>query len=67
MTADAADGQAQAAALGPHKLAVYYPRLIANNSRYCTNATCAIGPLANSYPRFYRIRSKDGTLPAPTG
>ncbi len=65
VTADAADGQSQAAAVGPHKLAVYYPRLIASNSRYCTNATCAIGPLANSYPRFYRIRSKDGTyLPA---
>jgi LCP family protein required for cell wall assembly len=65
VTSDDADGQAQAAALGPHKLAIYYPRVIANNSRYCTNGTCTIGPLANSYPRFYRIRSKDGAhLPA---
>jgi polyisoprenyl-teichoic acid--peptidoglycan teichoic acid transferase len=60
-----ADGQSQAAALGPHKLAVYYPRVIADNSQYCTNATCTIGPVANSYPRFYRIRTKDGGhLPA---
>jgi polyisoprenyl-teichoic acid--peptidoglycan teichoic acid transferase len=60
VTGDASDGQAQAAALGPHKLAIYYPRVIANNSKYCTNETCSEGPIPNSYPRFYRIRARDG-------
>jgi LCP family protein required for cell wall assembly len=55
---DAAAGQAQAAALGGVGMPVYYPRVIAASSRFCTNATCAIGPVANSYPRAYQVRDQ---------
>jgi LCP family protein required for cell wall assembly len=55
---DLADGRSQAGQLGHSRLPVYVPRLIANNSRYCTNATCTIGPVANSYPRAYTIRDQ---------
>jgi polyisoprenyl-teichoic acid--peptidoglycan teichoic acid transferase len=57
---DLSDGQSQAAQLRHSKLPVYVPRLIANNSRYCTNATCTIGPVANSYPRGYILNDQSG-------
>ena len=58
VTADLADGKSQAAALGAIGMPVYYPRVIASSSRYCTNATCTIGPIANSYPRAYQVRDQ---------
>jgi LCP family protein required for cell wall assembly len=58
---DLSDGQDQAAQLRHSKLPVYVPKLIANTSRYCTNATCAIGPIANSYPRSYILNDQQGT------
>jgi hypothetical protein len=61
LTGDVSDGQAQAAALGAGKLPVYYPRASASGSRYCTDGTCTEGPIANSYPRRYAIRARDGT------
>ena len=60
LTADPADGQSQAAALPGIGLPVYYPRLIAADSRYCTNDSCAIGPVPNSYPRYYEIHDESG-------
>lgn len=65
LMADVADGKAQASALGNAGMPVYFPRLIANNSRYCTNDTCTIGPIANSYPRPYLIHDQGrGTHPS---
>jgi polyisoprenyl-teichoic acid--peptidoglycan teichoic acid transferase len=60
LTADAADGSAQANALGRVGFPVYVPRLLANGSRYCTNATCTIGPSPNSYPRAYALHDQRG-------
>ncbi len=60
LTADVADGKTQAAAVAGHGISVYFPRLIASGSRYCTNATCTIGPIANSYPRAYLMRDQGG-------
>jgi LCP family protein required for cell wall assembly len=57
---DLADGNSQAAQLRHTALPVYVPKLIATNSRYCTNATCPIGPIANSYPRAYIMRDQTG-------
>jgi LCP family protein required for cell wall assembly len=61
LIADSTDGKEQAAAL-PHdvRLPIYYPRLIADGSRYCTNSTCPIGPIADSYPRAYLLRDQGG-------
>ncbi len=58
VTGDIPDGRAQVAALGGAGMQVFFPRVIAAGSRYCTNATCAIGPVANSYPRAYTIRDQ---------
>jgi LCP family protein required for cell wall assembly len=58
LTADQVDGKAQAAAIKAGSLPVYYPRLLVPGSSYCTNATCPIGPVANSYPRSYVIRDQ---------
>jgi hypothetical protein len=60
VSADVADGQAQAAALGRMPMPVMFPARIASGSRYCTNATCTIGPVANSYPRAYAIHGQNG-------
>jgi hypothetical protein len=61
LTGDVSDGQAQAAKIStPPSLPVYYPRVIATGSRYCTDGTCTGGPIANSYPRAYRIRARNG-------
>ncbi len=58
LTADLADGTTQASAMPHTILPVYVPRLIAPESQYCTNATCPIGPIANSYPRAYTLRDQ---------
>ena len=59
--ADPSDGIAQATALGRHVgLPVVFPARIVAGSRYCTNATCTIGPVANSYPRAYLIHGRGG-------
>jgi LCP family protein required for cell wall assembly len=61
LTGDVSDGQAQAAKISTSpSLPVYYPRAIAAGSRYCTDGTCTEGPIANSYPRAYRIRARNG-------
>jgi LCP family protein required for cell wall assembly len=62
VTGDASGGHAQAAALpSRHNLPVYYPRVIANGSTYCTDGgQCPQGPVPNSYPRAYRIRARNG-------
>jgi len=63
LTADPADGKAQAAALPNAHLPVYYPRLIAAGSSYC------LGSIGNcpdeissvgSYPRAYLIHGPSG-------
>jgi hypothetical protein len=60
LTPDLADGTTQASAMPRTILPVYVPRLIALNSQYCTNATCPIGPIANSYPRAYTLHDQQG-------
>jgi polyisoprenyl-teichoic acid--peptidoglycan teichoic acid transferase len=62
VTGAAADGQSQAAAVSRGKLPIYYPRVIASGSSYCTDGgACPEGPVPNSYPRGYHIRARDGT------
>jgi LCP family protein required for cell wall assembly len=61
LTGDVGDGQAQAAKISTApSLPVYFPRVIAVGSRYCSDGTCTEGPIPNSYPRAYRIRARDG-------
>ncbi len=60
LTADPADGKAQAAKLGKIGMPVYYPRLIMAGSNYCTDGTCPEGPVPNSYPRAYLIHDQSG-------
>jgi LCP family protein required for cell wall assembly len=67
LTADVADGKSQAAALGAVGLPVYFPRLVASGSNYCSSATgnCnnAQEPAfeyAHSYPRAYALRDQSG-------
>jgi len=64
LTADTADGKAQAAALSRPGLPVYYPKLVASGSAYCSggagNCPSQISTVG-SYPRAYQIRAPDGT------
>jgi LCP family protein required for cell wall assembly len=67
LTADSNDGRTQAAALRHAKLPVYFPRLIASNSVYCSGLTgnCDNGDepataYAHSYPRAYSIIGPGG-------
>jgi LCP family protein required for cell wall assembly len=67
LTADPKDGRAQAAALKHAKLPVYFPRLIASSSVYCSGLTgnCNNGDepataYAHSYPRAYSIIGPGG-------
>jgi LCP family protein required for cell wall assembly len=57
---DPADGQTQVQGLETNGLPLYYPKMIADQSSYCTNSSCSIGPEANSYPRAYSIGGKGG-------
>ncbi len=59
---DLGDGKAQAGVLGNVGFPVFAPAVIADQSRYCTNGPCTIGPVANSYPRAYLIRDPRGGL-----
>jgi len=58
---DTADGRAMATSVVDPGFAVYFPRMIAAGSRYCTDSTCAIGPKPDSYPRAYRIPDANGS------
>jgi LCP family protein required for cell wall assembly len=63
VTADTADGSAQARALGNVHFPIYYPRLIANGSNYCYDdtSTCYLEvPSPGSYPRRYTIADRSG-------
>jgi hypothetical protein len=57
---DLGDGKNQAAALGNLGMPVYVPRVIANQSRYCMNVTCTVGPDHASYPRGYVLHDRRG-------
>jgi LCP family protein required for cell wall assembly len=68
VTADLADGKAQAAALRGSGMPVYYPRMITPAGQYCIDGsnTCPVQTSsAGSYPRPYKIRDQQGnTYPA---
>ncbi len=70
LTADMADGKAQAAALGDARMPIYFPRLIAPGSAYCSSiaGNCYTElPSPGSYPRRTGFRTRaDGGL-RPTG
>ncbi len=66
LTADPADGIAQAKLLSPN-MPVYYPRYILSGSRYCTDTgyECLNGDepasaYGHSYPRQYRVTTTTG-------
>jgi LCP family protein required for cell wall assembly len=66
LTADPADGIAQAKLLTPN-MPVYYPRLILSGSQYCTatgyeclNGDEPITAYAHSYPRSYKVITTTG-------
>ena len=61
---DPADADAQAAALPHAGMPVAVPKAIIGISHFCTNATCTIGPVADSYPRSYRLRASGGGVNA---
>ena len=63
LTADLSDGQAQAKALGPIGIPIYYPRLIMSGSNYCssnTNLCYTQIPSPGSYPRAYLLHDRQG-------
>jgi polyisoprenyl-teichoic acid--peptidoglycan teichoic acid transferase len=63
VTANPAAGKAQAAALRHARMPVYYPRVIANGSSYCSGglSNCYLeAPSPGSYPRHYTIPSRSG-------
>ena len=63
LSADVSDGQAQAKALGPIGIPIYYPKMIASGSNYCSNST-SVCPLEiaspGSYPRAYLLHDQQG-------
>jgi hypothetical protein len=63
LSADVSDGQAQAKALGPIGIPIYFPRMIASGSSYCSSAT-SLCPLETaspgSYPRAYLLHDRQG-------
>jgi LCP family protein required for cell wall assembly len=63
LSADTADGRAQAKALSRAGLPVYYPHLIKSGSNYCSDQTsiCPLEiPSPGSYPRRYVLRDQRG-------
>ncbi len=63
VTADTADGHAQARALGNVGMPVYYPRVIADGSNYCYDdaSNCYLEvPSPGSYPRRYTVADRSG-------
>jgi hypothetical protein len=63
LTANVADGKAQAAALRGAGMPVYYPRLITPAGQYCSAGSnvCSVQTSSSgSYPRAYRIHDQQG-------
>ncbi|HTP18716.1 MAG TPA: LCP family protein [Solirubrobacteraceae bacterium] len=63
LTADVTDGQAQAKALGPTGIPVYYPKVIFSGSQYCSSQTslCPVQTASpGSYPRAYLLHDQHG-------
>lgn len=67
LTADPADGKAQAAALAGVGMSVYYPTMIESGTQYCSELTANCNEYPNpateyssSYPRKYVIRDHSG-------
>ena len=57
------DGVAQAKALGPIGIPIYYPKLIQSSSNYCSSTTyvCPLeAPSPGSYPRAYLLHDRQG-------
>jgi hypothetical protein len=57
------DGQAQAKALGLLGIPIYYPKLIASGSNYCSSDTSLCYteiPSPGSYPRAYLLHDRKG-------
>jgi LCP family protein required for cell wall assembly len=64
LTADPADGKEQAAALHNAGMPVYYPRVIASGSSYCSSliGNCYVEiPSPGSYPRAYVLHDREGS------
>ena len=61
---DVSDGLAQAKALGPIGIPIYYPKLIMSGSQYCANLSnlCPVEGGAGSgyYPRAYLLHDRQG-------
>jgi len=65
LVADAADGKSQVGSLRGAGMPVYFPRLIAPGSQYCTdgNPTCPVEiPSSGSYPHAYTISDRQGNV-----
>jgi polyisoprenyl-teichoic acid--peptidoglycan teichoic acid transferase len=64
LTADVSDGVAQAKALGPIGIPIYYPKLIMGGSQYCSGSSnlCPVegGGGSGSYPRAYLLHDRQG-------
>ena len=67
LVADVSDGKAQAAAVAKLAMPIYYPKLIAASSQYCTSlgSSCYEYPnpgsvYAGAYPRAYTIHDQSG-------
>jgi polyisoprenyl-teichoic acid--peptidoglycan teichoic acid transferase len=64
LTTDVSDGQAQAKALGPTGIPIYYPKQVLSGSQYCTNdaSLCPVEGGAGSgyYPRAYLLHDQQG-------
>lgn len=63
LSVDVTDGKAQASALGPIGIPIYYPRMIVSGSNYCSSNT-TLCPLEiaspGSYPRAYLLHDRQG-------
>ena len=64
LTSDVSDGVAQAKALGALGIPVYFPKLIATGSTYCSDHTslCPVeqGGTGAAYPRAYLLHDRHG-------
>jgi LCP family protein required for cell wall assembly len=63
LTLDVSDGLAQARALAPTGIPIYFPKLIQASSRYCSSTTyvCPLeAPSPGSYPRAYLLHDRQG-------
>jgi polyisoprenyl-teichoic acid--peptidoglycan teichoic acid transferase len=60
---DVSDGVAQAKALGPIGIPIYYPKLVRSSSTYCSSLTghCSVEVASpKSYPRAYLLHDRRG-------